>query len=130
MNVKVGKNAKLEKLMFYRFFCASVDAGRFLLSNNTLQAWDPPTFRGFFGLIFPTKRTFQPTDLLLKKEARCHPFLAVVQCLFHNHLRLKRSSLLNVYLNYKFEISLIISYLYFSLFNMTCFLKEVIFLGE
>ena len=71
---------------------------------------------GFFGLIFPTKRIFEPTVLLLKKAARCHPFLAVVRCLFHNHLRLKRSSLLNVYLNYKFEISLLTSHLFFSLF--------------
>ena len=70
---------------------------------------------GFFGLIFPTKRIFEPTVLLLKKAARCQPFLAVVRCLFHNHLRLKRSSLLNVYLNYKFEISLLTSHLFFSL---------------
>ena len=74
---------------------------------------------GFFGLIFPTKRIFEPTVLLLKKAARCHPFLAVVRCLFHNHLRLKRSSLLNVYLNYKFEISLLTSHLFFSLFIFT-----------
>ena len=73
-------------------------------------------FRGFFGLIFPTKRIFEPTVLLLKKAARCHPFLAVVRCLFHNHLRLKRSSLLNVHLNYKFEFSLLTSHLFFSLF--------------
>ena len=75
-------------------------------------------FRGFFGLIYPTKRIFEPTVLLLKKAARCQPFLAVVRCLFHNHLRLKRSSLLNVYLNYKFEFSLLTSHLSFSLFNM------------
>ena len=37
---------------------------------------------GFFGLIFPTKRIFEPTVLLLKKAARCQPFLAVVRCLF------------------------------------------------
>ena len=91
--------------------------------NNTLQAWDPPTFRGFFGLIFPTKRIFEPTVLLLKKAARCQPFLAVARCLFHNHLRLKRSSLLNVYLNYKFEISLLTSHLFFSLFNEIFFTK-------
>ena len=53
-----------------------------------------------------------------KKAARCQPFLAVVRCLFHNHLRLKRSSLLNVYLNYKFEISFLTSHLFFSLFNL------------
>ena len=70
-------------------------------------------FRGFFGLIFPTKRIFEPTVLLLKKAARCQHFLAVVRCLFHNHLRLKRSSLLNVYLNYKFEFSLLSSHLFF-----------------
>ena len=78
-------------------------------------------FRGFFSLIFPTKRIFEPTVLLLKKAARCQLFLAVVRCLFHNHLRLKRSSLLNVYLNYKFEISLLTSHLFFSLFNMEKF---------
>ena len=31
-------------------------------------------FRGFFGLIFPTKRIFEPTVLLLKKVVRCQPF--------------------------------------------------------
>ena len=72
---------------------------------------------GFFGLIYPTKRIFEPTVLLLKKTARCQPFLAVVRCLFHNHLRLKRSSLLNVYLNCKFEISLLTSHLFYRLFN-------------
>jgi len=38
--------------------------------------------------------------------------------LFHNHLRLKCSSLLNVYLNCKFEISLLTSYLFFNSFNL------------
>ena len=83
--------------------------------NNTLQAWNSPTFRGFSALIFPTKQIFEPTVLLLKKAARCQPFLAVVRCLFHNHLRLKRSSLLNVYLNCKFEISFLSSHVFFSL---------------
>ena len=115
---KVGNGAQVENFLSYWFFCASVDIGRFLLLNNTLQPWDPPTFRGFFGLIFPMKRIFEPTVLLLKKAARCQLFLAVVRCLFHNHLRLKRSSLLNVYLNCKFEISLLTSHLFFSLFNL------------
>ena len=116
-----GKGAQVENSLFYWFFCASVDVGRFLLLNNTLQAWDSPTFRGFFhffGLIFSTKRIFEPTVLLLKKAARC-PFLAVVRCLFHNHLRLKRSSLLNVYRNCKFEVSVLTSHLFFSLFNLS-----------
>ena len=91
----------------------------FSFLNNTLQASDLPTFRGFFSLIFPTKRIFEPTVLLLKKAARCQPFLAVVRCLFHNHLRLKRSSLLNVYLNYTFEISFLTFHLFFSLFIFT-----------
>ena len=92
---KVGKGAQVENLLFYSFFCASVDVGRFLDLNNTPQAWDSPTFREFCGLIFPTKWTFEPTVFLLKKAARCHPFLAAVRCLFHNHLRFKRSNLLN-----------------------------------
>ena len=74
-------------------------------------------FRGFFGLMFPTKRIFEPTVLLLKKAARCQPFLAVLRCLFHNHLRLKRSRLRNVFLSCKFEISLLTSHLCFWLFN-------------
>ena len=115
---KVGKGAQVENLLFYLVFLRKRRRWAFpLIYTNTLHAWDPPTFRGFFGLIFPMKRTFEPTILLLKKAARCHPFLAVVRCLFHNHLRLKRSSLLNVYLNYKFEISLLTSHLFFSLFN-------------
>ena len=76
-------------------------------------------FGGFFDLILPTKRTFEPTVLLLKKAGRCHPFLAVVRCLFHNHLRLKRSSLLNVYLNCKFELanfSLIFLFVHFDVY--------------
>ena len=115
---KVGKGAQVENLLFYWFFCASVDVGRFLYLNKYASGLGSTNLcEGFFGLIFPTKRIFEPTVLLLKKAARCQPFLAVVRCLFHNHLRLKRSSLLNVYLNYKFEISLLTSHLFFSLFN-------------
>ena len=116
---KVGKGAQVENLLFYWFFCASVDVGRFLYLNKYASGLGSTNLsEGFFGLIFPTKRIFEPTVLLLKKAARCQPFLAVVRCLFHNHLRLKRSSLLNVYLNYKFEISLLTSHLFFSLFKM------------
>ena len=116
---KVGKGAQVENLLFYWFFCASVDVGRFLYLNKYASGLGSTNLsEGFFGLIFPTKRIFEPTVLLLKKAARCQPFLAVVRCLFHNHLRLKRSSLLNVYLNYKFEISKITSHLFFSLFNL------------
>ena len=116
---KVGKGAQVENLLFYWFFCASVDVGRFLYLNKYASGLGSTNLsEGFFGLIFPTKRIFEPTVLLLKKAARCHPFLAVVRCLFHNHLRLKRSSLLHVYLNYKFEISLLTSHLFFSLFNL------------
>ena len=114
---KVGKGAQVENLLFYWFFCASVDVGRFLYLNKYVSGLGSTNLsEGFFGLIFPTKRIFEPTVLLLKKAARCQPFLAVVRCLFHNHLRLKRSSLLNVYLNYKFENSLLTSHLFFSLF--------------
>ena len=114
---KVGKGAQVEYLLFNWFFCASVDVGRFLLFKQIrFRPGIHQPLRGFFGLIFPTKRIFEPTILLLKKAARCQPFLAVVRCLFHNHLRLKRSRLLNVYLNYKFEISLLTSHLFFSLF--------------
>ena len=92
---KVGKCDQVESYYLIGFPAQASTLGVSFL-NNTLQAWDPPTSRGFFGLIFLTKRIFEPTFLLLKKAARCHPFLAVVRCLFHNHLRLQCSSLLNV----------------------------------
>ena len=91
-----------------------------------LQSFFKSWYQKFWSkksLIFPTKRTFEPTVLLLKKAARCQPFLAVVRCLFHNHLRLKRSSLLNVYLNYKFEFSLLTSHLFFTLCK-SCLIEQ------
>ena len=65
---KVGKGAQVENLLFYWFFCASVDVGRFLYLNNTIQSWDLPTFRGFFGLNFPTKRTLSQQFCCSKKQ--------------------------------------------------------------
>ena len=72
---RLGKALEWKICYFVWVFCASVDVGRFLDLNKyasfRLQIHQP--FRGFFGLIFPTKRTFEPTVLLLKKAARCHP---------------------------------------------------------
>jgi len=76
---RFGKALK-RKIYYFIGFSAQASTLAFSFVNNTLQAWDPPTFRGFFGLIFPTKRIFEPTVLLLKKAARCDPFLAVVRC--------------------------------------------------
>ena len=109
-NFKVGKGVQKENLLFD---CASVDVGRFFFFNNTLQAWDPPTFPRILQFNFSYETDFEPKVLLLKKVARCQPFLAVIRCLFHNHLRLKRSSLLNVYLKCMFQISLLTSHLFF-----------------
>ena len=111
----MGKALKWKIYYFIGFSAQASTLGVFFKQIRFRPGIHQP-FRGFFGLIFPTKRIFEPTVLLLKKAARCQPFLAVVRCLFHNHLRLKRSSLLNVYLNYKFEFSLLTSHLFFSLF--------------
>ena len=122
---KVGKGAQVENLLFYWFFCASVDVGRFLYLNKYASGLGSTNFSEDSSVRFlPTKRIFEPIILLLKKAARCQPFLAVVRCLFHNHLRLKRCSLLNVYLNYKFEFSLLLSHLFFSLFIFIPVLKK------
>ena len=112
---RLGKALKWKIYYFIGFSAQASTLGVFFKQIRFRPGIHQP-LRGFFGLIFPTKRIFEPTVLLLKKAARCQPFLAVVRCLFHNHLRLKRSSLLNVYLNYKFEISLLTSHLFFSLF--------------
>ena len=74
--------------------------------------------RGILRFNFSYETDFWVNSFVAQKAARCHPFLAVVRCLFHNHLRLKRSSLLNVYLNYKFEFSFLSSHLFFRLFNI------------
>ena len=127
---RLGKALKWKIYYFIGISTQATTLGVFFIYTNTLQAWDPPTFRGFFGLIFSTKRIFEPAILLLKKAARCQPFLAVVRCLFHNYLRLKRFSLLNVYLKYKFEISLLTSHLFFSVLNgikMKSLKKDVFF---
>ena len=115
----MGKALKWKIYYFIGFSAQASTLGVFFYLNKYASGLGSTNLsEGFFGLIFPTKRIFEPTILLLKKAAKCQPFLAVVRCLFHNHLRLKRSSLLNVYLNYKFEISLLTSHLFFSLFNM------------
>ena len=110
---KVGKGAQVENLLLVIGFSAQASTLGIFFKQIRFRPGIQQPFWGFFGLIFPTKRIFEATVLLLKKAARCHPFLAVVRCLFHNHLRLKRSSLLNVYLNYKFEISFLTSHLFF-----------------
>ena len=114
---RLGKALKWKIYYFIGFSAQASTLGVFFYLNKYASGLGSTNLcEGFFGLIFPTKRIFEPTVLLLKKAARCQPFLAVVRCLFHNHLRLKRSSLLNVYLNYKFEFSLLTSHLFFSLF--------------
>ena len=114
---RLGKALKWKIYYFIGFSAQASTLCAFFVKTNTLQAWDPPTFPRIFGLIFPTKRIFETTILLIKKAAICQPFLAVVRCLFHNHLRLKRSSLLNVHLKCKIEISFLTSHLFFSLFK-------------
>ena len=48
---KVGKGAQVENLLFYWFFCASVDVGRFLLFKQIrFRPGIHQPFRGFFGL--------------------------------------------------------------------------------
>ena len=115
---RLGKALKWKIYYFIGFSAQASMLGVFFDLNKYASGLGSTNLcEGFFGLIYPTKRIFEPTVLLLKKAARCQPFLAVVRCLFHNHLRLKRSSLLNVYLNYKFEFSLLTSHLFFSLFK-------------
>ena len=75
-------------------------------------------FSNTLGVFFFEKYVSGLGSTNLKKTARCQLFLAFVRCLFHNHLWLKRSSLLNVYLKYKFEISLLTSHLFFSWFSL------------
>ena len=70
---RLGKAFKWKLDYLIGFFCASVDVGRFLYLNNTLQAWDPSTFRGFFGLNFPTKRIFCANSFVAQKSSEMSP---------------------------------------------------------
>ena len=105
---KVGKRAQVENLLFYWFFCATFDVGRFLFVFNTLQASDPPTLSGFFGLIFPTKRICA-NSFVAKKSSEMSTLSGSSPVFVSQRLHLKRSSLLNLYLNFKFEITLLSS---------------------
>ena len=80
--------------------------------KKNLQGWERRS-SGKFTILLVFLRKRRRWAFSLFKAARCQPFLAVFRCLFHNHLRLKRSSLLNVYLNFKFEIILLTSHLFF-----------------
>ena len=68
---KVGKGAQVNNLLFLLVFLRKHRCWAFLYLNNTLQASDSPTFKWFFGLIFPMKWIFEPTVLLLRKASRC-----------------------------------------------------------
>ena len=62
-----------------------------------------------FRFNFPTKRLW--ASLICSKTARYRLFLAVVRCCVTTMLAAETFSLLSVYLNYKFEISLLTSHL-------------------
>ena len=98
---KVGKGAQVENLLFYWFFCTSVDVRRFLDLNKYASGLGSTNLSEDSSVYFFLRNGFLSQQFCCsKKTARCQSFLAVVWCLFYNHLRLKRSSLLNVYLNY------------------------------
>ena len=104
-----------EKFTILLFFLRKLRRWAFLSKNAS--GLGSTNLQRILRFNFSSETDFEPTTLLLKKAARYQPFLVVVRCLFHNHLRLKRSGLLNVYLNCKFESSLLSSYLCYSLFN-------------
>ena len=69
-----------------------------------------------FRFNFPTKRLW--ASLICSKTARYRLFLAVVRCCVTTTLAAETSSLLSVYLNYKFGLGLPSFYLFFSLFKI------------
>ena len=87
------KGVQVENLLFYWFFCASIDVGRFFFKQYA-SGLESPNLLRILQFNFSYETDFEPTVLLLKKTARCQPFLAMLRCLFHKHLRFKRSSLL------------------------------------
>ena len=52
---KVGKGAQVGKFTILLIFLRQPRRWAFPFLNYTHQAWDPPTFRRFFGLIFLPK---------------------------------------------------------------------------
>ena len=81
---------------------------------NTLQALDPPTFK-YFGLIsYETTLSIN----VCSKTARYRLFLAVVRFCVTTTLAAETFSVLSVYLNHKFGLSLPSFYFFFSLFKL------------
>ena len=67
---KVGKGAQVENLLFYLVCLRKRRRWAFsLFKQIRFRPGIHQPFRGFFGLIFPTKRIFEPTVLLLKKNS-------------------------------------------------------------
>ena len=95
---RLGKALKLKIYYFIVFSAQASTLGGFFVKQYASGLGSTNLLR-IIRFNFSYETDFEPTVLLLKKAARCHPFLIVVRCLFHNHLRLKRSSFLNVYLN-------------------------------
>ena len=74
---KVGKGAQVENYYFIGFSAQASTLGVFFIYTIRFRPGIYQPFSGCFGSIFTTKRIFETTVLLLKKAARCHPFLAV-----------------------------------------------------
>ena len=76
------KSFLLKNIFFFAFYArpnffdekyASLTLGVFFLKQY-VQVSDPPTFRGFFGVIFPTKWTLSQHFCCLKKQLYVNPF--------------------------------------------------------
>jgi len=83
---EVGKGAQVDNLLFYWFFCASVDVGRFLCLNKYASGLRS-TNLSRIRFNFSYERTLSQQFYCSKKQQDVKHFL-----------QLKRSSLLNVYL--------------------------------
>lgn len=119
---RLGNACKWKIYYFISFPAPSLMLDVFFF-KNILQTWGLPAFRGFFGLIFPTKQTLSQQFCYWKKQRNFDLFWQY-STLVH-HLQMKRSSLLTVYPKYKFQISLLSSYVFFKLFqlNQQCVLS-------
>ena len=66
---KVWNGAQVGNLLFYWFFCASVDVVCFLLLNNMLHVWDPPTFSRMLRFNFSYETDFWTNSFVAQKSS-------------------------------------------------------------
>ena len=71
---KVGKGAQVENLLFYWFFCASVDVGRFLYLNKYASGLGSTNLSRILRFNFSYETDFWANNFVAQQSSEMSPF--------------------------------------------------------